>query len=238
MKLGGTGFTANLDGWRHNSYPGIRMSQSIDEIRRGYDRSARNYAAKFRNELDGKPFDRELLTEFAAGLTDRPHLAIDLGCGTGQTTAFVADQGLTVTGIDLSPGMIVEAKAGFPDVPFDVGDMFRLNRTDESVDGIIAFYAIVNNSSEDLSGLFAEWARVLRHDGKVVLAFHDGEGVVVQEDFIEAGARLVFHYHCAELVAEQLESAGLSVNQTTIREPYPSEYPSRRAYLLATKYKK
>ncbi len=211
------------------------MSQSIDEIRRGYDQSARKYAARFLNELDAKPFDRRVLTEFAAEFAGRPHLAIDLGCGTGQTTAFVADQGLHATGIDLSTGMIAEARTGFPNVAFEVGDMFHLDRADESVDGIVAFYAIVNNSPEDLPTLFTEWARVLRDGAKLVLAFHHGEGVVVQDDFIESGARLVFHYHYAEHVAEQLKSAGLTVEQNSVREPYVAEYPSQRAYLLATK---
>lgn len=214
---------------------GSVMTQNIDDIRRGYDLAADNYSRQFLDELDEKPFDRECLANFAASYRDRSHDVIDIGCGTGQTTAFLADHSLNVTGIDLSPRMITAASANFPKVAFEVGDMFRLDRPDDSVDGIVAFYAIVNNPPDDLAGLFEEFARVLRTGGQLLLAFHAGEGIVVQDDFLNSGARLVFHFHLAEQVAEDLKSVGLRIEKSVQRDPYPSEYPSQRAYLLATK---
>src|SRR3954470_4506043 len=47
---------------------------------------------------------------------------LDLGCGTGQLTAEIADSGAEVLGIDRSPEMIAQARRNFPGLRFKVGD--------------------------------------------------------------------------------------------------------------------
>ena len=55
--------------------------------------------------------------------------ALELGCGTGQNSIWLAQRGWTVTGVDISPGAISEARraahaAGLRPV-FEVADMTR-----------------------------------------------------------------------------------------------------------------
>lgn len=47
---------------------------------------------------------------------------LDLGCGTGQLTAKIAQSGAKVTGIDRSETMIVAAKQNYPTLEFLVAD--------------------------------------------------------------------------------------------------------------------
>jgi trans-aconitate methyltransferase len=47
---------------------------------------------------------------------------LDLGCGTGQLTAQIAEQGATVLGLDASSAMIAQAKSNFPALEFAVAD--------------------------------------------------------------------------------------------------------------------
>ncbi len=47
---------------------------------------------------------------------------IDLGCGTGQLTAKIAESGATVLGIDASPAMVASATRDFPEIDFTVAD--------------------------------------------------------------------------------------------------------------------
>ena len=47
---------------------------------------------------------------------------LDLGCGTGQLTAEIARSGATVTGLDSSPDMLVQARKNYPDIKFVQGD--------------------------------------------------------------------------------------------------------------------
>lgn len=47
---------------------------------------------------------------------------LDLGCGSGQLTARIAESGADVTGLDRSEEMIAEAQRNFPLLKFDVAD--------------------------------------------------------------------------------------------------------------------
>jgi trans-aconitate 2-methyltransferase len=47
---------------------------------------------------------------------------LDLGCGSGQLTAAIADGGATVIGMDASPEMLEEARAHYPHIEFRLGN--------------------------------------------------------------------------------------------------------------------
>ena len=47
---------------------------------------------------------------------------LDLGCGTGELTALIAEKAKAVTGIDKSPQMIEKARDTYPEVQFEVAD--------------------------------------------------------------------------------------------------------------------
>lgn len=43
---------------------------------------------------------------------------LDLGCGTGQLSAQIADSGAVVLGIDSDAAMVSQAKANYPELSF------------------------------------------------------------------------------------------------------------------------
>ncbi|MEO0539690.1 MAG: methyltransferase domain-containing protein, partial [Cyanobacteria bacterium P01_A01_bin.105] len=47
---------------------------------------------------------------------------LDLGCGTGQLTQQIADQGARVIGLDADPAMVTEAQNNYPDLTFRQAD--------------------------------------------------------------------------------------------------------------------
>ena len=49
-------------------------------------------------------------------------IILDIGCGTGNHVANLNDQHINVTGLDISPDMIKQAKEKFPSLKFKVGD--------------------------------------------------------------------------------------------------------------------
>ncbi len=80
-----------------------------DAVRRGYEPVARAYREHLGDELAGKPLDRAFLDAFVERVGGRR--IVDLGCGPGHVTRYLATRSANLHGIDLSPAMIEEARA-------------------------------------------------------------------------------------------------------------------------------
>lgn len=204
-----------------------------DNVRASYDAAARGYAQGLFSELEGKPLDRHLLNRFAESMRGKG-LVAELGCGPGQVGRHLHEQGVHVVGVDLSSGMIEEARRLNPAMEFRVGDMRRLDFADASLAGIVAFYAIVHFTPEELPAIFREMRRVVCEGGLVLVAFHVGEDVVHVDELFDAQVSLDFRFHLPENVIASMSEAGFRVIEETLREPYEgAEHPTRRCYLLA-----
>jgi SAM-dependent methyltransferase len=169
------------------------VEQSADYIRTCYDAVAREYAERFVGELRHKPLDRELLSRLATEVNERGEVC-DLGCGPGQTTAYLNGCEVRVCGLDISTENLREATRLHPGVVFEQGDMLALPRADGTVAGVVAFYAIVHFSPAQLRRAMAEMYRVLRPGGRLLLSFHAGEGAVHVEEFLGRPVTLDFVY--------------------------------------------
>jgi SAM-dependent methyltransferase len=211
------------------------VEQPAEYIRGCYDAVSRQYADRFAGELAHKPLDRELLSRFASEVRGRGEVC-DLGCGPGQTTAYLHGCGIRVCGLDLSAELLREAVRLHPGVAFEPGNMLALPRADGTLAGVVAFYAIVHFSPAQLRRALAEMNRALRPRGRLLLAFHIGEGSVHVEDFLGRGVALDFTFFRPADIAAGLVEAGFAGIEIIEREPYPDvEYPSRRAYVFADK---
>ena len=212
------------------------LSEIQDTIQKSYDRVADEYARHIFSELDNKPLDRELLTRFAADVKGKGE-ACDMGCGPGHIARHLHDAGATVFGLDLSSGMLQEARRLNPDIPFRQGNMLALDLPDASLAGIAAFYAIVNLPRESLPQVFREMARVLQPGGLLLLGFHIGDETLHRDDWWERPIDMDFNFLNPQSVQRELEAAGLAVEEIVEREPYAPgvEHQCRRAYTFARK---
>lgn len=212
------------------------MNQQRAETQTSYDRIADEYARQIYGELAGKPLDRAILDRFAERLRGRG-VVCDMGCGPGQIGRYLADRGLRVVGVDLSPGMVAQAAALNPDVTFRVGDMTALDESDGAWAGIAAFYSIIHVPPGDIVAALTEMRRVLQPDGLLLLAFHTGDEVVRSEELMGQAVALDFWFYTPEQMRRWLGEAGYGVEEIIEREPYAPdvEHQSRRAYVLARK---
>ena len=203
------------------------------ELRDSYDAVAAEYAEHFANELEGKPLDRHLLNRFAESTRDRGTV-LELGCGPGQVARYLADQGVSVTGVDLSPRMIEQAQRAHPHLAFRVGDMTALSDPHASIAGIVAFYAICHTPPAELAALMRELRRVMAGDALCLLAFHIGDQRIHTDEFFGQRVNLDYYFHEPAHVIGALSASGLRVIEHVEREAYEgAEYGSRRCYLLS-----
>jgi SAM-dependent methyltransferase len=210
--------------------------RALNSIQQDYDRIADEYARHIYSELDSKPLDRELLTRLAARLQDKGEIC-DIGCGPGHIARFLRDAGANVFGLDLSPGMLEQARRLNPDISFHQDNMLALDLPDASLAGIAAFYAVVNLPRESLPRIFRELARVLQPDGVLLLAHHVGEETLHRDEWWECPISMDFNFLQPMAVQRDLEAAGFQVEEIIEREPYAPEveHQSRRAYIFARK---
>jgi len=213
------------------------MSDDIaSSIRESYDRLAEEYARRIFSELHHKPLDRQLLNRFAAQVRGRGKVC-DMGCGPGHVARYLHDAGVRVFGLDLSPGMLEQARRLNPDIPFREGNMMALNLQKETLAGIAAFYAIVNIPKESLSQVFREIERVLKHGGLLLLGFHCGNEAIHEEELWDLPISMDFFLFQPTEIRRYLELAGLAIEDIIERLPYSPEveYQSQRAYIFARK---
>jgi ubiquinone/menaquinone biosynthesis C-methylase UbiE len=205
-------------------------------VRADYDRIAEDYARKIFGELQHKPFDRELLTRFAATVEGHGSIC-DMGTGPGHVARFLRDAGAEVFGLDLSPNMLEQARRLSPDIAFCEGNMLALDLEDESLAGITAFYAIANIPAGSLANVFREMYRVLKSGGTLLLSFHIGSDVIRPQSLWNNPVSMEFYQQEPARIRQLLTSAGFTVDDVIEREPYAPdvEYQSRRAYVLARK---
>ena len=203
-----------------------------------YDVVAEAYAKKFVDELDHKPFDRDILTRFAATVApraskDRP--VCDLGCGPGHIGAFVSERGVEVLGVDLSIGMVSQARRTFPWLRFTQGDMTALDRPDGSLAGIVCFYALIHLPRVRVPVALAEMNRTVEEGGGLLLAVHGGEGSLHANEMLEHPVSLDATLFSLSELSELVTAGGFEVKEAHERPPHEQELATQRLYVWATK---
>jgi ubiquinone/menaquinone biosynthesis C-methylase UbiE len=199
-----------------------------------YDAVAAAYAEALSDELRAKPLDRALLTAFAEVLGGQARVW-DVGCGPGHVTAFLAGLGVNAAGVDLSHGMIAQARARHPHLGFTQGSMTALPARDGSWDGLVSFYSLIHLISDaEVRTALAEFRRVLARGGLLLLAVHAGSEVRHSAEWFGAAVDVSFRFFEPDWLTAELNQAGFFVEAVTLRQPYPdAEVATERAYLLA-----
>ncbi|REJ04267.1 class I SAM-dependent methyltransferase [Microbacterium bovistercoris] len=189
------------------------------QITAAYDARAAEYIALAGELEQMEAPDIELIGRWRDG-TSGPLL--DAGCGPGLWTAFLHDGGREVRGIDLSEEFIAAARLRHPGIEFQVGSFRELPFADASFGGLLAWYSLIHTPPEDLTGILAEFARVLAPGGSILIGFFDGEPRL---PFAHAVAP-AYYWDAASLTA-LLDAAGLTVTASDRRDRAPGAISTR-----------
>jgi SAM-dependent methyltransferase len=160
----------------------------------------------------------------------------DIGCGSGRVTRLLADLGLDVFGVDLSPGMIGLARGLYPDLRFEVGSLLALDIPAASLGGVVAYYSIIHTPWEHRPRVFGELHRVLAPGGQLMLAFQVGDDRG-HRDHVDGVPIPPLHWYRQQPdeIATLLAGAGFDVRVKAVREPELDAEQVPQAYVLARK---
>jgi predicted methyltransferase len=71
--------------------------------------------------------------------------------------------------------MIDIARGDHPGLRFEVGSMTDLDLADSSLAGLVAWYSLIHIPDDEIGRVFAQFRRVLRPGGLLVLTLHVGD---------------------------------------------------------------
>ncbi len=117
------------------------------------------------NENLTRDLDQKVTRETLAG--QHFESILELGCGTGKNTAFLAEIGMNVHALDFSEGMVAKArekvKAG--NVRFSMADLTKRWPCEDAAYQLIICNLVLEHI-KDLSHIFSEASRTLRPNGR------------------------------------------------------------------------
>lgn len=223
-----------------------------------YARRADEYIDLFGAIDSVHPADLELVTRWARGVGGP---ILDAGCGPGQWTAHLEDvkscagacgdaslgtgshagvgeRRLHVRGIDGAPEFVDHARSAHPECEFDLGDLDALPYPDAQFGGVLSWYSVIHHEPAQLRLPLAEFARVLRPGGGLLIGFflqsesesvRDGDGAGAGKSVgdprgggtpgVESfdHAVVVAYRWSLEAMADQLRMAGFEAVETHTR---------------------
>ena len=143
-----------------------------------------------------------------------------------------------MTGLDLSPNMVAEARVREPAVQVVQGSFVvpPMPRGGDPRDPgwalVVAWYAFVHLAQSELVPTITALTRVLRRGGVLSLATHIGNEVQHPGELWGVSTELDFVLHDPDAVVAAAEAAGLVDIEWYRRSPLPEEAPTERLYLL------
>lgn len=139
----------------------------------------------------------------------RPPRVLDAGCGPGVDTEWFAAAGLEALGLDITGPFLREARTAVPSAQFVQGDMRHLPVRDGSMEGIWSSAAFLHLPRSAAASTLAEFARVIRPGGVLLLSVMARETRGVGAVTLEDGRQFTFWGE--ESLRDRLTAAGFSV---------------------------
>lgn len=185
----------------------------LDVVRDSYDRVADNYvdmvATTALGDIRRQPWHRAAMDVFADAVSGLGPV-LDVGCGPGTITAYLAERGLDASGVDLSPRMIEHARRLHPECTFSVGSATDLDLAEASWGGLLGWWSLFNLPRDVLPEVLSSFAGALVPGGQLIIGMHVGDGDVQRtEAYGGVPVQWTTHlWHPEQLVA-LIEQAGL-----------------------------
>ena len=204
----------------------VSRPADLDVVRDSYDRVADNYvdmvATTSLGDIRLQSWLRAAMDVFADAVGGLGPV-LDVGCGPGTVTAYLAERGLDVAGVDLSPRMIEHARRLHPECTFSVGSSTDLDLAEASWGGLMGWWSLFNLPRDVLPHVLRSFATALVPGGQLIIGTHVGDGDVLRtEAYGGVPVRWTTHLWQPDELAALVEQAGL---QPTAELRLPAQGP-------------
>jgi SAM-dependent methyltransferase len=152
-------------------------------------------------------WERTLIERALAPLSGRR--VVDLGCGTGRVTGFLAGRGARVVAMDNAPGMLARCRARANGAALSLvqGEAARLSLRAASMDAAVCVGLLEHLPSDIRRHALGELARVVRPEGRIVLVANNARSELLsrpEDNPHRQGRQYDNGYFCELVGAEEV----------------------------------
>jgi ubiquinone/menaquinone biosynthesis C-methylase UbiE len=144
---------------------------------------------------------------FCEALPDPDSTVLEIGCGPGNITKYLLGKrpDLKIEAIDISPKMIMLAKANVPIASFKVMDSREIDKFQTQYNAVMCGFCLPYLSESDCTKLITDCNKILTNDGILYLSFVEGQSFESGYQTGSSGDRTYFYYHNLEQINTQLK---------------------------------
>lgn len=167
-----------------------------------WDKLAKLYADKF---MDLELYD-DTYNRFCEEIGKENPSILEIGCGPGNITRYLLKKrpDFQIEAIDISPNMLVLAKANNPTANFKVLDCRDIGQLHLQYDGIICGFCVPYLSKSDCVKLIHDCNNLLTAQGVLYISFVEGDYSQSGFQTGSSGNRTYFYYHPLEEISLEL----------------------------------
>jgi 2-polyprenyl-3-methyl-5-hydroxy-6-metoxy-1,4-benzoquinol methylase len=151
-------------------------------------------------------------------LTPGDHV-LDVGCGNGEYTQYIASRCRHVRAFDLSAQLVEQARArAVPNVEFRTGDVASLSEhRDTRFDAVFVMGVFVTIHGDRFASAVSELAALVRPRGVLVTR----DSVTMQGEIMRhVSDGYVAHYRSADTFVDTISAAGFELERSVFLEPF------------------
>jgi len=193
------------------------VKSKIKEAIKAYDKIAKLYG-----DYKSEKLLQYQLNKFISLLPGKRIL--DAGCGTGRDVEYFIEEGIDATGVDISKGMLEEAKKRVPEGNFQHMDFTKTGFPKNNFHGIWCMASIADIPREDAVKVLKEFNRLLVREGIVYFAVKRGQGQeIIKKRKYNDLPRMYVYYDKIEL-EDMLRENGFEILHSIISEDEGTEW--------------
>jgi len=143
---------------------------------------------------------------------------LDIGCGPGRDAKYFSENGLDVTGIDLTSKFVKMASKNVPNAKFIQMDMRKIDFPENTFDGIWACASFYHIPKKDAKNTLLGFRKVLRPAGLMFISIKAGtEEKFVQKEEDKGWAKF-YAFYTEDEFKNLIESCGFKIIKVIIRK--------------------
>lgn len=184
------------------------MDKRVEDTVKVYDQFAKDFA-----DFNFPRVLQYQLNQFISCLPKNAKI-LDVACGAGRDVQYFLEEGYNAVGIDLSKGMIEQAKNRVSGGSFIQMDMLDLKFDTEEFDAVWCMNSLLHIPKDIVMNALKNFHKVLKPNGVLFLAVQEGEGEKFVRFEKSGNMPRFFAFYQQPEIENMLEEAGFIISSS------------------------